>query len=123
MKTQEQKIKETKDYIAKSAQHLFSINDKILYKIISFSRDGQVHYATITFIGENVNLRLIDINRYKSELKHVLFPKYLKTISIPYFKKMRNLITLIESELSLHDNKKVIEKIENKLKDLNLVKQ
>lgn len=123
MKTQEQKIKEAKAYIAKSAQHLFVINEKTFYKIIPFTRDGELHYATLTIAGENVNIRVVNTNGYKWNLKHSLFPQYVKTSSIPYFKAMRNLVESIESELSLTDNKNLVEKIKSKVKELELVKQ
>jgi len=123
MKTLEQKNSEAKAYIAKSAQHLFVINEKTFYKVISFTRDGQLHYATLVIAGENVNINVINTNRYKWEFKQNLFPQYVKTKSIPYFKAMRELVTLIEAEISLTDNKVLIEKIKTKVKTLELVKQ
>ena len=123
MKTLEQKNSEAKAYIAKSAQHLFVINEKTFYKVISFTRDGQLHYATLVIAGENVSINVINTNRYKWEFKQNLFPQYVKTKSIPYFKAMRELVTLIEAEISLTDNKVLIEKIKTKVKTLELVKQ
>lgn len=123
MKTQEQKQQEAKAYIAKSAQHLFVINEKTFYKVISFTRDGQLHYATITIAGENVSINVINTNRYKWEFKQNLFPQYVKTKSIPYFKAMRELVALVEAEISLTDNKALVEKIKEKVKTLELVKQ
>lgn len=128
MKTQEQKNLEAKAYIAKSAQHLFVMNEKTYYKIIPFSRDGQLHYATLTIAGENVSINVINTNRYKWEFKQSLFPQYVKTKSIPYFKAMRELVNMVEAEISIsdtriHDNKALSEKIKTKLKSLDLVKQ
>ena len=128
MKTQEQKNLEAKAYIAKSAQHLFVMNEKTYYKIIPFTRDGQLHYATITIAGENVSINVINTNRYKWEFKQSLFPQYVKTKSIPYFKAMRELVNMVEAEISIsdtriHDNKALSEKIKTKLKSLDLVKQ
>lgn len=123
MKTQEQKAQEAKAYIAKSAQHLFIMNEKTYYKIIPFTRDGQLHYATLTIAGENVSINVINTNRYKWEFKASLFPQYVKTKSIPYFKAMRELVALVESEISLTDNKDLIEKIKARVKSLELVKQ
>ena len=123
MKTLEQKNSEAKAYIAKSAQHLFVINEKTFYKVISFTRDNQLHYATLTIAGENVSINVINTNRYKWEFKQNLFPQYVKTKSIPYFKAMRELVALVEAEISLTDNKGLVEKIKEKVKTLELVKQ
>lgn len=128
MKTQEQKQQEAKAYIAKSAQHLFVINEKTFYKVISFTRDNQVHYAKLIIAGENVSIDVINTNRYKWEFKASLFPQYVKTKSIPYFKAMRELVEMVEAEISIsdtriHDNKTLAEKIKNRVKELELVKQ
>lgn len=123
MKTLEQKNLEAKAYIAKSTQHLFVMNEKTYYKIISFTRDGQLHYATLTIAGENVSINVINTNRYKWEFKQHLFPQYVKTKSIPYFKAMRELVSIVEAEINLTDNKALVEKIKTKVKSLELVKQ
>lgn len=123
MKTLEQKNLEAKAYIAKSTQHLFVMNEKTYYKIISFTRDGQLHYATLTIAGENVSINVINTNRYKWEFKQHLFPQYVKTKSIPYFKAMRELVSMVEAEINLTDNKALVEKIKTKVKSLELVKQ
>ncbi len=116
MKTQEQKLSEAKAYIAKSAQHLFVMNEKTYYKIIPFTRDGQLHYATLSITGNsNVSINVINANRYKWELKQMLFPQYVKTKSIPYFKAMRELVDMIEKEINLTDNKELIQKVKNRL--------
>jgi hypothetical protein len=116
MKTQEQKLSEAKAYIAKSAQHLFVMNEKTYYKIIPFTRDGQLHYATISITGNsNVSINVINASRYKWELKQMLFPQYVKTKSIPYFKAMRELVDMIEKEINLTDNKELVQKVKNRL--------
>lgn len=116
MKTQEQKLSEAKAYIAKSAQHLFVMNEKTYYKIIPFTRDGQLHYATLSITGNsNVSINVINTSRYKWELKQMLFPQYVKTKSIPYFKAMRELVDMIEKEINLTDNKELVQKVKNRL--------
>lgn len=116
MKTQEQKAQEAKAYIAKTAQHLFLINEKTYYKIIPFTRDGELHYATLSVTGNsNVSINVINTNRYKWEFKQHLFPQYVKTKSIPYFKAMRELVELVEKEISLTDNKDLILKVQKRL--------
>lgn len=116
MKTQEQKLSEAKAYIAKSAQHLFVMNEKTYYKIIPFTRDGQLHYATLSITGNsNVSINVINASRYKWELKQMLFPQYVKTKSIPYFKAMRELVDMIEKEINLTDNKELVQKVKNRL--------
>lgn len=116
MKTLEQKNLEAKAYIAKTAQHLFVINEKTYYKIIPFTRDGQLHYATLSVTGNsNVSINVINTNRYKWEFKQHLFPQYVKTKSIPYFKAMRELVEMVEKEISLTDNKDLVLKVKNRL--------
>ena len=116
MKTLEQKNLEAKAYIAKTAQHLFIMNEKTFYKIIPFTRDGQLHYATLSVTGNsNVSINVINTNRYKWEFKQHLFPQYVKTKSIPYFKAMRELVEMVEKEISLTDNKDLVLKVKNRL--------
>jgi hypothetical protein len=116
MKTQEQKNQEAKAYIAKTAQHLFVMNEKTFYKIIPFTRDGQLHYATLSITGNsNVSINVVNTNRYKWEFKQHLFPQYVKTKSIPYFKAMRELVEMVEKEISLTDNKDLVLKVKNRL--------
>ncbi len=116
MKTQEQKLSEAKAYIAKSAQHLFVMNEKTYYKIIPFTRDGQLHYATLSITGNsNVSINVINASRYKWELKQMLFPQYVKTKSIPYFKAMRELVDMVEKEINLTDNKELVQKVKNRV--------
>ena len=116
MKSLEQKNLEAKAYIAKSAQHLFVINEKTFYKIIPFTRDGQLHYAKLSITGNsNVSIDVINTNRYKWEFKQHLFPQYVKTKSIPYFKAMRELVEMVEKEINLTDNKDLVLKVKNRL--------
>lgn len=122
MKTQEQKAQDAKDYIAKSAQHLFIVNDKLIYKVIPFYKDDVLHYAKLTLGSEYANIEIVNLNSYKWDLKYTLFPSYSKTKSIPYFKKMRELVEGITAELSTTDNKALIEKMKSKYKTLELVK-
>ena len=122
MKTQEQKNQEAKAYIAKSAQHLFLMNDRIYFKIVPFNVDGALHYASLKIDGENVSINVINTNRYKWEFKQHLFPQYVKTKSIPFFKAMKEIVALVESEVNLTDNKGLIEKIKSRVKTLELIK-
>ena len=118
MKTQEQKQQEAKAYIAKSAQHLFVINEKTYYKIIPFNRDGVLHYAKLMITGDNVSLNIVNLNGYKWDLKQSLFPQYVKTKSTPYFKKMREIVQMVETEIKLTDNQELVDGIKTKIKDL-----
>jgi hypothetical protein len=45
----------------------------------------------------------------------MLFPQYVKTKSIPYFKAMRELVDMIEKEINLTDNKELVQKVKNRL--------
>lgn len=119
MKTQEQKQLEAKNYLATTAKHLFVINDKFISTLVPFEKDGQLHYAKLMVAENHVSIDVINTNRYKWELKNDLFPQYVKTKSIPYFKKMREIVEMVKAEISLTDNKALIEKI----KELELVKQ
>jgi hypothetical protein len=123
MKTLEQKQKEAQEYIAKSAQHLFIVNDKIITKIISFTKDDKLQYAKLTIIGDRVSIDVVRTNQMKWDYKQTLFPQYVKTKSIPYFKKMKELVSMIEKEITLDDNKALIEKVKALTSTLELVKE
>lgn len=124
MKTLEEKVKETKDYIQKSSEHLFVVNDIILTKVIPFTKEDTLYYAKLTIVKDKVYL---DIHKNyddgcKWRVKNRLFPAYVKTKSIPYFKKMRELVKMIEAEISVTDNVGLIEKISHRVHDLQQVK-
>lgn len=123
MKTLEQKLNDTKEYLAKSEQHLFVVNDKIITKVITFKKDNELYFAKLQINGDNIYLETYKADKMKWEVQNILFPQYVKTKSIPYFKAMRNLVESIESKLSLSDNKDLVEKIKAKVKKLDLVKQ
>ncbi len=124
MKTLEEKLKQNQDYLAKSAQHLFVVNDNILTKVITFTRDEKLYFAKLTINKEKVYLDVYNSEsvEFKWESKNILFPTYVKTKSIPYFSKMKQLVKFIESEITVGDNKALIEKISEKVKDLQQVK-
>lgn len=123
MKTQEQKLKDTQDYLAKTAQHLFIVNDKIITKLVPFYKDENLYYAKLMISPSNVSIDIINANRYKWEVKPDLFPQYVKTKSIPYFKKMREIVSMVENEISLTDNKVLCEKIKTKADEFLSVTQ
>jgi hypothetical protein len=123
MKTQEQKQLDAKNYLATTAKHLFVVNDKFITTLVPFERDGKLHYAKL-MVGENhVSIDMVNTNQYKWVLKALLFPQYVKSKSIPYFKKMREIVEIVKAEISLTDNKALIEKIKDKVKELELAKQ
>ena len=122
MKTQEQKQQEAKKYLATASQHLFIVNDKFIYKIIEFKVDGKLNYAKLMISPDSVTITTIN-NGYKWDYKQWLFPQYVKTKSIPHFKKMKEVIALVKSEINLTDNKALIEKIKQLAKEFELVKE
>lgn len=124
MKTQEQKLQDSKNYISKSAQHLFVVNDKTILKAIPFEQDGYKFVGALMINGNHVELMTRSLmSAMKWDLQDYLFPKYVKTKSIPYFKKMRELVAMIETEINAVDNKALIEKIKEQLKEVELVKE
>ena len=124
MKTQEQKLQDSKNYISKSAQHLFVVNDKTILKVIPFEQDGYKFVGRLMINGNHVELMTRSLtSAMKWDLQDYLFPKYVKTKSIPYFKKMRELVAMIETEINAVDNKALIEKIKEQLKEVELVKE
>jgi hypothetical protein len=119
MKTVEQKNKETQDYLNNSAQHLFIADDITIFKLIPYTKDGIGYCAKIMF---NTKTKKISVttprtNILKGELKHVLFPTYVKTKSIPYFKKMRDII----AKISIVDGLVTIPDLEKEIQELELV--
>jgi hypothetical protein len=123
MKTQEQKEQEAKKYLATASQHLFIVNDKFIYKIIEYEVDGKLNYAKLMVSPDNVTIEQIRPDRFKWDYKQWLFPQYVKTKSIPHFKKMKEVIALVKSEINLNDNKVLIEKIKQLAKEFELVKE
>lgn len=123
MKTIEQKRQDAKQYLATTAQHLFIVNDKFLYKVIEFEVDGKLNYAKLMVSPDSVTIQQINTNGYKWDYKQGLFPQYVKTKSIPHFKKMKEVIALVKHEINLTDNKALIEKIKVLVKEFELVKE
>ena len=121
MKTQEQKTQELKNYITKSSEHLFVVNDKKIMKIIPFTIDGVDYVYQAYFSDNSVSINTIKIQNTKHEHKMDLFPVYVKTKSIPYFKRMREIVKVIE----VHKNKLDVKSLESiltpMLNDLMLV--
>jgi hypothetical protein len=130
MKTQEQVSIEINNYLNKASNHLFVTESGHMYKIQTFEREGKRYYATITlgkgFVSINVKEALNDRtyswygNNSLDVLKNVVFPSYQKSKSIPYFKKMRELMTGLMSEIQVDNslNKDLVEKIKAMLPQL-----
>ena len=130
MKTQEQVSIEINNYLNKASNHLFVTESGHMYKIQTFEREGKRYYATITlgkgFVSINVKEALNDRtyswygNNSLDVLKNVVFPSYQKSKSIPYFKKMRELMTGLMSEIQVDNslNKDLVEKIKTMLPQL-----
>ena len=130
MKTKEQVSTEINNYLNKTSNHLFITESGHMYKIQSFEREGKLYYATITlgkgFVSINVKEALNDRtyswygNNSLDVLKNVVFPSYQKSKSIPYFKKMRELVTELMSEIQIDNtlNKDLVEKIKAMLPQL-----
>jgi hypothetical protein len=123
MKTLEQKLEHTRNYVSKSAQHLFVVNDNTILKVIPFIQNDTTLVARLMITGDKVELKVRTYNAaMKWDMKDYFFPKYVKTKSIPYFKKMRELVEMIESEVNALNNDALIEKIKLRVKDLELIK-
>jgi hypothetical protein len=119
MKTIEQKAKEVKDYVNNASQHLFISDDTTLFKIIPYTKDG-IDYCAKIMINtktKKVAVKSVRTNMIKGELKHELFPTYVKTKSIPYFKKMREII----AKVTIVDGMVTIPEIEKEIAELELV--
>ena len=121
MKTQEQKSQELKNYITKSSEHLFVVNEKQIMKIIPFSIDGVDYVYQAYFADNSVSIKLRKIQYDKQYHKLDLFPVYVKTKSIPYFKKMREIVGVIEAYENKLDVKSLEADIQPMLHDLMLV--
>jgi hypothetical protein len=130
MKTQEQVSIEIKNYLNKTSNHLFVTESGHMYKIQSFEREAKLYYAAITLgkgvVSINVKEALHDRtyawygNNSLDVLKAVVFPSYQKSKSIPYFKKMRELMTELMAEIQIDNslNKDLVEKIKTMLPQL-----
>jgi hypothetical protein len=122
MKTLEVKLNETKEYLAKSAQHLFVVNENQITKVITFTRDGKEYFTKLVIQNDKVYLNTYPSGQMKWDVKYTLFPQYVKTKSIPYFKKMREIVELVEAKIQVGDNTALIGEIQEKVKSLELVK-
>ncbi len=119
MKTLEQKAKEVKNYVNNASQHLFISDDTTLFKIIPYTKDG-IDYCAKIMINtktKKVAVKSVRTNMIKGELKHELFPTYVKTKSIPYFKKMREII----AKITIVDRVVIIPELEKEIAELELV--
>ena len=119
MKTIEQKDKEVKDYVKNSSQHLFIADDTTLFKIIPYTNDG-IDYCAKIMVNtktKKVIVNKMKTNMIKGELKHLLFPTYVKTKSIPYFKKMRGII----AKITIIDGVVIVPDLEQEIQELELV--
>ena len=119
MKTIEQKAKEVKDYVNNSSQHLFIADDTTLFKIIPYTKDD-IDYCAKIMINtktKKVAVKTVKTNMIKGELKHELFPTYVKTKSIPYFKKMREII----AKITIVDGMVMVPDLEKEITELELV--
>ena len=121
MKTQEQKSQELKNYITKSSEHLFVVNEKQIMKIIPFTVDGVDYVYQAYFADNHVSIKLRKIQYDKQYHKLDLFPVYVKTKSIPYFKRMREIVGVIEAYENKLDVKSLEAVIQPMLHDLMLV--
>jgi hypothetical protein len=113
MKTLEQ-IKTAADrYITKTSNHLFKLGEGHYFKVEKLSCDGKNYYATIHIKEDKVVISVQEImseglfklygNNSLSVLKHGIFGWY-KPTNVSYFRKMRNFVTKLKTEISL-DNK------------------
>lgn len=125
MKTLEQKIQDRNNYLNKSVQHLFIVDTKTITKAITFVENDIQYYAKLEIVP-NVTVRLkvyTNSGSMKWDIKQTLFPQYVKTKSIPYFKQMREIVKVVEAEIKNGDNKELIEKIKLLSKDIELIKE
>ena len=134
MKTKQQIQNEVSKYLSKTSQHLFTTAQGYLYKIETFERDGKLYYATILMGKGNVMITVKEAmsdrqfadagNNSLNLLQQGIFPTYFKTQSIPYFKKMREMIKYLMGEIKVDEesNKELITKLKAKLPELEPTK-
>ncbi len=113
-KTQEQIISEINAYITKTSQHLFNVNDKLI-TYVPFQDGSQLGYATIIVGKDILSITAKPMitsfyfehygNNYPNLVKKSCFNPEQKASSIPYFKKMRDLINAIKPNLTLDNTK------------------
>jgi len=127
MENIEKITKETLAYFEKTSKHLFITEGKSLYKILPFQVDGKNYIVIITINKNGVTARVQTLNfeyfgpSTLHNMKAYLFPVYDKRMSIPNFKKMRELTALIEKELTTADQKVLEPKIKEILQGLEFV--
>jgi hypothetical protein len=120
-KTQEQLTSEINAYITKTSQHLFSVDNKLITHV-PFKDGSQLGFATIIISNDKLYINAYPMlsestynfygNNSLSVRKDQCFPPYQKTVSIPYFKKMKQLVAEIKEHLTLNreQNKELSEK-------------
>lgn len=126
--------KEALAYLTKVSKHLYVTNTGHMYKIILFESEGKHYYAIIHFTKDNILINTREAlsdrqfsyygNNSLSVLKDIVFPPVNKIQSMPYFKKMKDLIEEIKGEIKTdsQSNAKLVEKFKSRLPDLELVK-
>lgn len=132
-KTKQELQLEVEKYIKKCSEHLFVINKDTFYKIHYFEKGSKKYYAIIMLRKDwvNITVRPIEINEgdyyytmcgngYPNVIKQTLFSTYNKTKSIPYFKKMKEVVSKIMNAISLEskDNIKLASEYKDELGEL-----
>lgn len=121
-------------YLKKTTKHLFETADGYLYKIETFEVEGKLYYATIYMGNGKVIINVKEAisereyawygNNTLNVLQQNLFKKHLKLKSIPYFKKMRNVIKDLMLEIKVDNaaNNELAEKFKSRLSELEKIK-
>lgn len=134
-KSKDQIEKQVEAYLNKTSNHLFLLDNGYLLKVITLSDEGNLYYATIMIKKDQVHLTVQPMvtdnqirwygNNTANVIKKSIFPQYYKAKSIPYFKRMRTLVSEIKSEINLDNskNKSLIEKIKTRVIELELIKE
>ena len=124
MKTLEQKYADTQNYVAKSAQHLFVVNENIFLKPIFFEREGDKFIGKLIITNGEAHIQTRTCwTAMKWTIQDYLFPSYMKTKSIPYFKQMREIVSLVQEKISPVDNTELIKEINMLVKELKPFKE